>query len=206
MTIRSRIAALKPSTLLIITAVLFALTVGWTVWRAEQAEDTAKATAKEEVDKAEFKVEKQADRITVLEEYVTLCREQPKECQEEVPPVEEIEPQVTQPTVVRRTEFAQVMAAVRILLPAGISQFCADDRCDGDKGDSIKGDPGQSITGPKGDPGESIVGPKGDPGANAPTITAITCTGMTPTTFTYTFSDGTELVVECQMLPPVEDP
>jgi len=201
-TIRSRIAALKPSTLLIITAVLFALTVGWTVWRAEQAEDTAKATAKEEVDKAEFKVDKQADRITVLEEYVTLCREQPKECQKVVPPVEDIKPEAPVPrqTIVRQQlPFSTVVAAARTAL----TDLCADDACDGD--DGTDGKDGISPP-PPADGQDGTDGTDGVDGQDAPTITAITCTGMTPTTFTYTFSDGTELVVECETLPPVEDP
>jgi hypothetical protein len=202
MSLRHRVESLRPSTLLVITAVLVALTVGWTVWRADQAEDTAKQTAKTEVSKAkkkaDFKVDAQADRIGVLEDYVTLCREQPKQCQKVVPPVEDIEPKVT---IQRQTiQPSQVLSAVRTLLPAGIAQFCADDRCDGDDGTN-----GQNGISPP-PPADGKDGVDGTDGQDAPTITAITCTGMTPTTFTYTFSDGTELIVECEMLPPVDEP
>jgi hypothetical protein len=139
------------------------------------------------------------------------------ECAERAPEPEDITGE--DPVPVGPSD-AQVRAQVRLLLPVllgqSVAQYCAGGACDGEKGD--KGDPGEGEKGEKGDPGEEgppgpptpgEKGDKGDPGEEGPSgppgrgITSVTCKGLTPVTFTFTYSDGTTETVECQLLPPV---
>lgn len=170
------------------------------LWSNHVAEQTL-AHTETRLEKAQEAKEPLADRVAVLEEYVALCKETPKACQQ-VPDPDEIEPRVIRgpgPTL------EQLRAVVLPLLPEMV-----DDRIRRDCGKSCEGEDGSD--GEDGEPGEP--GADGQPGADstvagpagkdAPVVTDITCTGMTaPTTFVFTFSDGTSYRVECRMLPPV---
>jgi Collagen triple helix repeat (20 copies) len=75
---------------------------------------------------------------------------------------------------------------------------------DGTNGaDGSPGDPGPA--GPEGPAGPA--GPTGPAGADGRSITAVTCDAIQPVTFTFTFSDGSTLTVECGGEPqPKETP
>lgn len=114
----------------------------------------------------------------------------------------------------------QVTAATEALIDDALAVVCDGD-CKGEPGESIegpRGEPGESIQGERGEPGQSIQGPKGDKGdrgetgergpagADAPTITFIECDGITPFTLTFGLSDGSTYDVSCGFIEPIPEP
>lgn len=168
----------------------------------------------------------------IVAKYISeLCKDKENkdkaECQTNAPEV--IEGGGTDPVIVGPTN-AQVRAQVRVLLPPMIGQsvalYCANDFCKGGDGktwpkpkDGKNGTNGtdgkdSTVPGPEGKQGPA--GPAGPAGADSTvpgpagkdgrSITGVTCKGLTPQQFTYTYSDGTSDTFECDLLPPIEEP
>ena len=163
------------------------------------------------------------------DDLVDVCKDEDNadkpECASTPPPPEDIVDEAT--TDDGEPSDAQVRAAVNDRLPVligqGIAAYCADDRCKADTPPKPKdGEDGEDappltqaqraqdvadFCAVNGDcrGADGTNGTDGTDGEDAPTVTSITCTGMTPVTFTYTFSDGSQIVAECEMLPPVDE-
>lgn len=94
-------------------------------------------------------------------------------------------------------------------LPGGDGEDGDDSRTPGPAGapgadSTVPGPTGPAgPAGPKGEPGESITGPQGAPGSPGIGITDVACTGgLTPMSFTFTYSDGSTQTVTCGTLEP----
>ena len=163
------------------------------------------------------------------DDVVDLCKDKENadkpECAATPPPPEDIVDEAT--TGDDEPSDAQIRAVVNDLLPPLLGQsvaaYCADDACKGDTPPKAKdgkdADPQTDdevraliaeACAADGDPScegtDGTSPPPAEDGEDAPTVTGITCSGMNPPeSFTFTFSDGSAITAECEMLPPVDE-
>jgi len=203
---KHRFNAITPTAWLVACVVALTFSVGWPIYLNERSEQSYQRDLKAEREKRE----KVAETVAVLEDFVTVsrkqieaCQRRPKHCEDPIaPPVDEIEPEVIRAPDITRT---QVAAATLALLPGVLADNCGGS-CKAETPPAPKDgkDGADGIDGTDGAPG--TPGADGASGKDAPIIVSITCTGMdAPAEFTFRFSDDTEIVAQCEMLPPVEE-